>query len=556
MLTPLTQKRPALKAIPIDNTLKSYSQPPIHSSKYPKNQPFIYRPTHTKKKKSYTQKSRWTRKPTIGSDHSHLTMDFFVSNNYWKEFKEEDQLFAFLFWTTRSNNHSLREIQQDAKKVLGVTFYRGTLSAFFREMENQSFVKKHYRYRLEKKAHRRNYYDLTVKGKAYMAALISFAIVGIMDETVVAPELKICGTVVKTPKTFMDRDWKRLGSDNSLSGKYIKKLYHHNRNSYSVRVQEKCQAYRWDFSFEIIKKSSDWLLFAQFRFNADPPIHTKSSKFSVSESQSEHQRYSHPWFDQTAVQESSIENHKHRALFEKFGYGREFHSATETSRNFWAKKPADLIEKALHLITKKSAKCFKYRSFEKFLCYLLKTEATSFYSMKSQLLRKAIDGNQTHLDEGVDTREIVDKIRRLEKETQQKLGEKNLERLMRHPTHLLKRALEAVEYRMKGMTPTDKPNSFPSIEKPDPIFETRWVVKKFKVYNPKTKTDEIREKKEKVRVVVGYKGDQKKPESLSPMERKRTLRAPIKSWIALLNYTINLGSIEAINQKFFQKRGK
>ena len=185
-------------------------------------------------------------------------------------------------------------------------------------------------------------------------------------------------------------------------------------------------------------------------FNADPPIQPKPSKFSVSESQSQHQRYSHPWFDQKTVQESSIENHKHRALFEKFGYGMEFHSATEASRNFWAKKPADLIGKALNLITKKSAKRFKYRSFEKFLCYLLKTEATSFYSMKAQLLRKAIDGNQTRLDE-VDTREIVDKIRLLEKETQQKLGE-NPRTVDAASDPSLKRALEAVEYRMKGMT--------------------------------------------------------------------------------------------------------
>lgn len=548
MLTPLIKKRPALKAIPIDNTSKNYSQPPIHSSKCSKNQIFIYRPSHNKKKKSQTKKNKWKRKPTIGSDHSHLTMDFFISNNYWKDFKEEDQLFAFLFWTTRSNNHSLREIQQDAKKVLGMTFYRRTLSAFFREMENQGFVKKHSRYRPEKKAHRRNYYELTVKGKAYMAALISFAILGIMDETVVAPELKICGTVVKTPKTFMARDWKRLGNDNSLSGKYIKKLYHHNRNSYSVRVQEKCQAYRWHFSFEIVKKSSDWFFFVQFRFNADPPNQSKPLKFSFSESHSQHQRYSHPWFVEASLHEKSIENHKHRVLFEKFGYGKEFHSATEASRNFWAKQPADLIEKALKLITKKTAKRFRYHSFEKFLFYLLKMEATSFYSMKAQLLRKAIDGSQTRLDEGIDTREIVDKIQRLEEETEQKVGEKKLERMMRHPTHLLKRALEAVEYRMKGITPTDKHTSFPSIEKTAPIFETRWVVKKVEIYNPKTGKDEIREKKEKVRVVVGYK------EALSPVERKRTLRSPIKSWIALLNYTIDLGSIEAINEKFFQKK--
>lgn len=549
MLTPLIKKRPALKAIYIDNTSKNYSQPPIHLSNCSKNQSPIFRSTNTKKKKSCSKKNKWSRKPTLGSDHSHLTMDFFMSNNYWENFKQEDRLFALLFWTTRSNNHSLREIQQDVKKILGISFYRRTLSAFFKELEAQCFIKKHSRYRPDKMAHRRNYYELTVKGKVYIASLISFAITGIIEKNVVAPELKICGTIVKTPKTFMTRDWNRLRSDNSLSGKYIKKLYHHNRNSYKVRIQKKCQAYRGDFSFEVIKNSSNWLLFARFRFNVDPPNQRKKL---IPESQNQNQRSFHPWFSQISLHEKSVKKHKHHTLFKKFGYGKEFQSATDISRNFWDKQPNDLIEKALKLTKQKTAKNFRCRSFEKFLCHLLKTEAKTFHSMKAQLLRSAINGNQTRLDEGSDTREIVDKMRQLEKETKQKISEKILKRFMRHPTHILKRSLEAVEYRMKGITPKDEKLKCKTDtqKQKTPVFETRWVNKKVEIYNPKTKKDELQEKKEKVPVVVGYKED------LNPMERtrKHTLKTPVKSWIGLLSYAVNLGSIETINDKFFKKK--
>ena len=547
MLTPLRRKRPALKAIYIDNTSKNYSQHPIHPSNCSKNQSPIFRSTNTKKKKSCSKKNKWSRKPTLGSDHSHLTMDFFMSNNYWEDFKQEDRIFALLFWTTRSNNHSLREIQQDVKKILGISFYRRTLSAFFKELEAQCFIKKHSRYRPEKMAHRRNYYELTVKGKAYMAALISFAITGIMEKNVVAPELKICGTIVKNTKTFMTRDWNRLRSDNSLSGKYIKKLYHHNRNSYFVRIQEKCQAYRWDFSFEVIKNSSDWLLFVRFRFNVDPP---KQRKKTISEPQNQNQRSFHPWFSQISLNEKSVRKHKHHASFKKFGYKKEFQSATDISRNFWAKQPTDLIEKSLKLTKQKTAKNFRYRSFEKFLCHLLKTESKTFHSMRSQLLRSAVDGNKTRLDEGADTREIVEKMRQLEKETKQKISEKNLERFMIHPTHLLKRSLEAVEYRMKGITPKDKnlKGETDTQKQKTPIFEMRLVNKKVEIYNPKTGKDEFREKKEKVPVVVGYK------KTLSSIERKCRIKNPVRSWVALLNYAIKLGSIEAVNEKFFKKK--
>ena len=142
----------------------------------------------------------------------------------------------------------------------------------------------------------------------------------------------------------------------------------------------------------------------------------------------------------------------------------------------------------------KTAKNFRYRSFEKFLCHLLKTESKTFHSMRSQLLRSAVDGNKTRLDEGADTREIVEKMRQLEKETKQKISEKNLERFMIHPTHLLKRSLEAVEYRMKGITPKDKnlKGETDTQKQKTPIFEMRLVNKKVEIYNPKTGKDERR----------------------------------------------------------------
>ena len=140
-------------------------------------------------------------------------------------------------------------------------------------------------------------------------------------------------------------------------------------------------------------------------------------------------------------------------------------------------------------------------------------------------------------------------MRRLEKDTGEKIEEKTLIKLMRYSTHMLKRALEAVEYRMKGVTPKDRQSAEENTYKGQPIYETRLVTKKFQVYNPKTGLEEVRERKEKVQVIVGY-------EDTIAIDQKQKLTGDktIRSWVGLLIYTLKLGSIESINEKFFKKR--
>ena len=463
-----------------------------------------------------------------------------------------DKLFAFLFWTTRYCNHSLREIQADVKKTLGFTLHRRTLCALFDQLVAQGFLIKHYRFRKnryneETAAHQRNYYTLTPRGRAYMEALVYFAMYGEMPEGTVAPELKVFGTVPKTPELFMARDWHTLQGDNSLSGLYLKKLYHHECRPYSIRPKKiKCQA-QGKFSLEIMSYSLKWMLLVKYSFDSEPPNPKDHPVLHPSRSQPLSQEYLHPWIRKTSLRKKRLKQNIHRDLFQQLGFGVQFDEATDISKFFWAKQPAKIIEKCLKLIKRKQVKGYKFRSFEKFLYHLIQTEGSSFHTMKAKLFRAALDGQRTRLDDGADTRDIVDKMRQLEKDTDQKIDEKTLNKIMSNSTHMLKRALEAVEYRMKGITPKDRQGEGQVVAEGQPIYETRLITKKFTVYSPKTGRDEVRERKEREQVLIGYA----KP---GPKERQRKPKGKaIRSWVGLLIYALKLGSIEAINERFFRK---
>lgn len=531
-----------VKKLPLIDT--SSDNTDRNSSQVSKIKGRFNRSKHTKKKKV-----PWKPRPFIGADHAYLTLKFFMENSYWKCFKLEDSIFACLFWTGRYDNHSLREMQADLKKLLRVTLYRRTLCAFFRTLVAQGFLLKQYNFRQTRrgmtKAHHRNYYVLTPKGRAYMDALVYFAMTGEMPDGVVAPEIKICGTVVKTPSTFMKRDWAALKSDKSLSGRYLQKLYHHEKSPYFVRTQDKCQV-SGHFSIEVTKNFNMWTVYLRFHFDSDPPIQQNSIAFN---SQNQLQRSPHPWNKNASRRKARLEQNIHKKIFEDLGFGGQYQKATDISKLFWAKQAEPVIKKVLTLAKKKLSKGYRIKNFEKFLFRLIQDEGSSFHAMKAKLFRSALDGNKTRLDEGVDSKDIIDKMTAFERSTDQKIDEKTLTRLMHYPTHLLKRALEGVEYRINGTLPKDKPIEEKTSTK-KPIYETKWITKKVEIYNPKTGKDEVRELKEKVCNIIGHEEDP------SPVDRKRTPDKvkPVRSWIGLLIYSLKLGSIEAINEKFFRKK--
>lgn len=449
-------------------------------------------------------------------------------------------------------------MQSDIQQVLDIPIHRRTLCAFFDQLVAQGFLIKHYRFRKNRwgrytHAHQRNYYQLTPKGRAYMNALIFFAMHGKVPENTVAPEVKIFGTVVKTPQSFMERDWHTLNKDSSLSDIYLKKLYHHECRSYKIRPNKKeCQEkapFRGKLSIEVVNFSFKWFLLIKYSFDLDPSdigIQANSSQINT---KTPHQGSTHPWIKQASHHKLRLKKNTHHNVFQRLGFNKQFNKATNISKFFWAKQPEALIEKCLKLIKKKQAKGYKFHNFEKFLYHLIQTEGNSFYCLKAKLFRSSIDGQKTKLDDGMDTRDIIDKMQQFEKDTGEKIEEKTLLKLMRYSTHMLKRALEAVEYRMKGVTPKDRQSAEATTSKGQPIYETRLVTKKFKVYNPKTGLEEVRERKEKVQVIVGY-------EYMVSKDQKHNLRGDktIRSWVGLLIYALKLGSIEAINEKFFKKR--
>ena len=487
--------------------------------------------------------SKWQRRPRLNTEHPIYTLEFFMANPFFHLLGLENQIFALMFWTTRYCHHSLRELEVDLSKALNRKIYRQTLIPLFRKWETLGFAIKHLQHRYNKqgkltKSFRRNYYDLPAKGKEFMELIIFFARFGEIPEGAEIPELKICGTVVKTPRNFMFRDWKSIDQEHTLTSNYFKKCYHHN-NFYTKR--KKNSQGEWEFSFELIEKCSKWFILVKCSFNSDPPKKEKLPDLTAFLTDSQKQRYRHPWFN-------GQETFKNAKLFEKFGLGKEYEDSDSSSKGFWAKQEPKLIEKVLKQYGKKKEKGLRIHSFERFISHLVKSEGKSFFPFKAEKMREAVEGNVTKMALGIDSQAVADLIREMEKTTGQKLDEKAMARIIRQPTQKLRKALEAVKYRILGKTPT-KPKQADTVQK-KPVYGKKVVMEQVSVYNPKTGKEEIREVKKYVNAIVGYK-ELKQEQTQKPPRKKYV---PVKSWVGLLMFALKMDSIEEINDKFFKKR--
>nr|VFK80673.1 MAG: hypothetical protein BECKSD772D_GA0070982_11402 [Candidatus Kentron sp. SD] len=491
-------------------------------------------------KGNYRQKSsKWQRRPPLNTNHPKYTLEFFMANPFFHLLGLENQIFALMFWTTRYCHHSLRELEVDLSKDLNRKIYRQTLIPLFKKWESQGFVIKHLQYRSNKqgketKSFKRNYYELTSKGKDFMKIIIFFARFGEIPEGAEIPVLKICGTVVKTPRNFMFRDWNSIDQEHTLTNEYFKKDYHHNNFS----EKEKKSQGEWEFSFELIEKNSKWFFLVKCSFNSDPPKKEKLPDLTVFLPQKPKQSYPHPWFN-------GQETFKNAKLFEKFDYGEQYEESNFISKKFWAKQEPKLIEKVLKQYGKKKEKGLRIQSFERFFSHLVRSEGKSFFKFKAEKMRDAVEGNITAIALGFDSQAVAELIRELEKNTGQKIDEKTMIRLMRQPTQKLRKALEAVNYRVSGKTSPTKKQANTGQKKP--IYGERVVKEQISVYNPKTGKEEVREVKKRIKTIVGYE---------EPKQEQKPLRkyVPVKSWIGMLMFALKMDSIEEINDKFFKKR--
>lgn len=117
------------------------------------------------------------------------------------------------------------------------------------------------------------------------------------------------------------------------------------------------------------------------------------------------------------------------------------------------------VEKTLKFIRKKLFKKYRLRNFWAFFTWHLTKEETvqPWKNMVAQTYREAIDGKPSEeaqkVHTGIDSRAIVDHIRKLETLTQEIASEKTLKTLLRKGSHHLLLALHWVDFKAKAKAP-------------------------------------------------------------------------------------------------------
>jgi len=228
----------------------------------------------------------------------------------------------------------------------------------------------------------------------------------------------------------------------------------------------------------------------------------------------------------------------------------------------------DSIEKLLKLIRHKLSKGWKLRSFWAFFLHEIqkaprkKRFAKKWFPFLAGEYRDATDGKQNKLMKGQDTSMIVASITKLEKETEEKITEKHLEKLLHYNTQNVKTALDMICYRLslgKGELPEDKTSK----EEGQPEKKGRPIYQMVKV-NIKTKKPYTEKDRYQgvpfafTNKIVGYENPQGEPKKYQepPTEKRKRKITPIKSWIGMSFYALKLGSPWAITKAFCEKRGE
>lgn len=146
-------------------------------------------------------------------------------------------------------------------------------------------------------------------------------------------------------------------------------------------------------------------------------------------------------------------------ILDRFGYAKEIDTAMLHQKkrliNDWDTQP-EQVEKVLRHIQRKQLHNHKIKNFWGFFNHLMKDDKVGYHAMRVKEFRDAIDGKRTRLNQGEDTKFIVDAVRDKEQRSKTKISDYLLEKLIRKPAHFARVALEAVDYRMKLSSAKDK----------------------------------------------------------------------------------------------------
>lgn len=270
------------------------------------------------------------------------------------------------------------------------------------------------------------------------------------------------------------------------------------------------------------------------------------------------------------IAKSSFKNtEKFRAIqkkFHQFGFKKLLGDAYRGTLLKLMTLSIEFIEKLLKLVRSKLKHKWKLRSFWGFFLSEVKKLpekrrfAKSFFKMRAQECRDAVNGENNRFSEGVDTSVIIQGIAKMERETGEKISENTLERMLYHGTQRVKTAVDTVRYRLslgKGELPQEKVMQEDTSQKPNkrPIFKMIKVNAQTK--EPYSNEDFLSGASfAMVNKIVGYEPvkEQAKQKQNPQEKRHQKQKTKIRSWIGMVFFALNIGDPCAIQKAFFEKR--
>jgi len=501
----------------------------------------------------------WKRKKKLSPSHPKYTMAWLAANaKYFDSLSFLHIVLLILFWTKRNICHSFKEISQDcglADDHAAVLLMKMLEALGLLVIKNQKYKGKYCG---------RNWYKLTYKGQKLLKAILNKAFRGTPIPTKMLP--------IEIKKNYPN--WIQSKPKKSKVTKSTKDIFKGITKS-SLRSNNKKNmleepAASSSLSFEKEEKiSREWLIWNPALFDSGaisaknfviPRLQTLASSRPARESAEYRRRGA------LIAEYASFKTCARRRLFEAFDFGKVYDE--EMHIGIWRvleKEPIKKIAKALKLMKKKLSKGkFRMKNFVGFFTHLMNSPSMGYSAHKAQLYRDALDGKNTpattRLLSGHDSAEFVALAKEMEEKTGQKVDMKTLSwMLSKGDSQVWLKALQAVKFRGQLDEPRKKTRTEDIFEKrmktvtrqtEEAVRDASGVIQRDEngtiLWRPVTKVEETGFYED---VLVGTREVPIEGHDKAPKEK-------VKSWVGLWVYAVKLGSVERIDERFFQKKEK
>ena len=497
----------------------------------------------------------WKRKKKLSPSHPKYTMVWLEANA--KNFDSLNFLHIVLltlFWTKRNICHSFKEISQDCGLFddhAAVLLMKMLQSLGLLEIKNQQYKGKY---------SGRNWYKLTYKGQKLLRAILNKAFRGTPIPIEVLP--------IEIKKNYPN--WIKTNPKKSKVSKSSKNFFkditkfslRSNNKKYMLEQTAVCGSLSIEKEEGISHECCVW---EPSKFDSGAFLtqtHAKNHFNLINQAQ---ERLETPELIRRKALKQEYDNFKtcaRRGVFRKFGFGKLYDEKMHIG--IWRileNEPVEKIAKALnHMQKKVSRGNFRMKNFVGFFTHLMKNPESMGYNIyKAGVYRDAIDGKEkpatTRLLSGHNSAEFVALAKEMEEKTREQVDTKTLGwMLSKGNSQVWLKALQAVKFRRQLDETRCPETKIENIYENIPMRSEYIEEVALRDENGKLKRDEngtvIWEERifEKSWIEMRVVGKREVP------VQKNSPKENVKSWVGLWVYAVKLGSVESIDEKFFQSR--